>query len=274
MTEQPPEPRRASRHALVVGDDQRVRTDAGATGCCGESVSRRQRMTAANVGRNREVRRAPCRGRGTPRRGCGPRGSARGPPEDRTGRSGSPRSESPHWQYVRVGIWSDDWDAGPEDDWSGGRASSKRLAPPGGMLGASVYELPPDGYSVYHFHHGSEELLIVLRGQPTLRTPDGGRQLDEGEAVYFPPGPEGAHGLTNHTSEPVRYPGGRHPPVPGGRRISRSRAGHRAVTRTVPGRRAAVRDPPARRPARRVKRRCDPAGAAANVALAMLLLFG
>jgi uncharacterized cupin superfamily protein len=104
-----------------------------------------------------------------------------------------------------MGIWSEDWDSGPEDDWSGGRASSKRLAPPGGMLGASVYELPPAGYSVYHFHHGSEELLVVLRGQPTLRTPDGERQLDEGEAVYFPAGPEGAHGVTNRTSEPVRY---------------------------------------------------------------------
>ena len=94
---------------------------------------------------------------------------------------------------------------GPEDDWSGGGGSSKRLAPPGGMLGASVYELPPDGYSVYHFHHGSEELLIALKGRPTLRTPDGERQLDEGESVYFPPGPEGAHGLANGTSEPVRY---------------------------------------------------------------------
>jgi len=45
----------------------------------------------------------------------------------------------------------------------------------------------------------------VLRGQPTLRTPDGERQLDEGEAVYFPGGPEGAHGVTNRTSEPVRF---------------------------------------------------------------------
>jgi uncharacterized cupin superfamily protein len=102
-------------------------------------------------------------------------------------------------------IWSDDWDAGPEDDWSGGRASSKRLVPSGGMLGGSVYELPPDGYAAYHFHHGSEELLIVLRGQPTLRTPAGERQLAEGDAVHFPAGSEGAHGLTNRTPEPVRY---------------------------------------------------------------------
>jgi uncharacterized cupin superfamily protein len=104
-----------------------------------------------------------------------------------------------------VNVWGDDWDSGPEDDWSGGRASSKRLAPAGGMLGASIYELPPDGYAVYHFHHGSEELLIVLRGQPTLRTPDGERQLEAGDAVHFPAGSQGAHGLTNRTLEPVRY---------------------------------------------------------------------
>ncbi len=45
----------------------------------------------------------------------------------------------------------------------------------------------------------------MLRGRPTLRTPDGERQLDEGEVVYFPTGPEGAHGLTNRTPEPVRF---------------------------------------------------------------------
>jgi uncharacterized cupin superfamily protein len=57
----------------------------------------------------------------------------------------------------------------------------------------------------YHFHHGSEELLIVLLGRPTLRTPDGERQLAEGEVVHFPTGPDGAHGLRNDTDEAVRY---------------------------------------------------------------------
>jgi uncharacterized cupin superfamily protein len=102
-------------------------------------------------------------------------------------------------------VWTDDWESGPEDDWSGGGGSGKRLTTHGGMLGASVYELPPGGFSVYHFHHGSEELLVVLRGRPTLRTPDGERELAEGDVVHFPAGPAGAHGLTNGTSEPVRY---------------------------------------------------------------------
>ncbi|MDX6414670.1 MAG: hypothetical protein QOH23_2080 [Gaiellaceae bacterium] len=102
-----------------------------------------------------------------------------------------------------MSIWSDDWDA--TDDWSGGGAKSKRLVGQGPLLGASLYELGPGNSVAYHFHHGSEELLIVLRGRPTLRGPDGERQLDEGEVVHFPLGPEGAHGLRNDTEETVRY---------------------------------------------------------------------
>lgn len=99
-------------------------------------------------------------------------------------------------------VWSDEWD--PGEDWSGGGARSKRL-PRGSTLGASVYELGPGNWVPFHFHHGSEELLVVLRGRPTLRTRDGERRLDEGEAVHFPTGPDGAHGVSNDTDEPVRY---------------------------------------------------------------------
>jgi uncharacterized cupin superfamily protein len=102
-----------------------------------------------------------------------------------------------------MNVWADDWDA--TDDWSGGGAKSKRLVGPGADLGATVYELGPGNTVVYHFHHGAEELLIVLRGRPTLRAPDGERQLHEGEVVHFSPGPEGAHGLRNDTDELVRY---------------------------------------------------------------------
>ena len=99
-------------------------------------------------------------------------------------------------------IWSDDWE--PGEDWSSGGSRSKRL-PRGDDLGASVYELGPGNWVPFHFHHGSEELLVVLRGRPTLRTGEGSRQLEEGEAVHFPRGPDGAHGLSNETDDPVRY---------------------------------------------------------------------
>ena len=74
-----------------------------------------------------------------------------------------------------MNVFSDKWDA--LDDWSGGGAKSTRLVERGPQLGASVYELGPGNTAAYHFHHGSEELLIVLRGRPTLRTPEGERQL-------------------------------------------------------------------------------------------------
>jgi uncharacterized cupin superfamily protein len=100
-------------------------------------------------------------------------------------------------------VFGDEWDE--LDDWSGGGAKSTRLVDGGPQLGASVYELGPGSSAVYHFHHGSEELLIVLRGRPTLRTPDGERQLAEGEVVHFPTGPDGAHGIRNDTDDAVRY---------------------------------------------------------------------
>lgn len=99
-------------------------------------------------------------------------------------------------------IWTDEWD--PGEDWSGGGSRGKRL-PRGTALGASVYELGPGNWIPVHFHHGSEELLVVLRGRPTLRTRDGDRQLGEGETVHFPTGPDGTHGVSNDTDESVRY---------------------------------------------------------------------
>jgi uncharacterized cupin superfamily protein len=100
-------------------------------------------------------------------------------------------------------IWSDEWDETGED-WSGGGGKAKRL-PKGERLGATVYELRPGNFVVYHFHHAGDELLIVLRGRPTLRTGDGERQLVEGDVVFFPVGPDGAHGLKNETDAAVRY---------------------------------------------------------------------
>ena len=99
-------------------------------------------------------------------------------------------------------IWTDEWD--PGEDWAGGGGRSKRL-PRGSNLGASVYELDPGNWAIYHFHHGSEELMVVLRGRPMLRTGATSRQLEEGDVVHFPTGPEGAHGVSNETDAPVRY---------------------------------------------------------------------
>jgi uncharacterized cupin superfamily protein len=71
--------------------------------------------------------------------------------------------------------------------------------------GTTVYEIPP-GQSIcpYHYEYPEEEWLVVLAGHPTLRHPDGSDQLDPWDVVFFPPGPDGAHGVRNETEETVR----------------------------------------------------------------------
>ena len=73
-------------------------------------------------------------------------------------------------------------------------------------LGATLHELPPGATAhPYHFHYASEEMMVVLSGRPTLRTPEGFEELEPGEVVAHPRGPEGAHQVTNRGDEPVRF---------------------------------------------------------------------
>jgi uncharacterized cupin superfamily protein len=104
---------------------------------------------------------------------------------------------------VPENIWSDEWESLGETEWEHGTKSTR--LPRGERIGATVYELPPGGRSTYHFHHAAEEILVALRGRLTLRTPEGERELEEGDVVHFPRGPEGAHEQQNRTDEPVRY---------------------------------------------------------------------
>jgi len=78
--------------------------------------------------------------------------------------------------------------------WQGARGIGDRLGAE--AIGASVYELPDDELTFpYHYHHGIEEWLYVLAGSPTLRTPDGVRELGPGALVRFSSGPAGAHAV-------------------------------------------------------------------------------
>jgi uncharacterized cupin superfamily protein len=73
------------------------------------------------------------------------------------------------------------------------------------QLGASLYELPPGGGTFpYHYELGPEEWLLVVSGRPTLRMPDGERQLEPGDVAVFPQGPAGGHKVTNATEDTVR----------------------------------------------------------------------
>jgi uncharacterized cupin superfamily protein len=94
------------------------------------------------------------------------------------------------------------WDDVP--DW-GGVGARRLVRAPANVLGASVWELQPGASQfVYHFHRGTEELLVVLRGRPTVRMHDGDHGLHEGDVVPFPRGPEGGHQLRNDDGEPAR----------------------------------------------------------------------
>jgi uncharacterized cupin superfamily protein len=74
----------------------------------------------------------------------------------------------------------------------------------GNALAVKVFELPP-GQAIcpYHYEY-EEEWLIVLEGAVTLRAPAGEEQLERGAIVSFPPGPEGAHKVTNDGAETAR----------------------------------------------------------------------
>ncbi len=92
------------------------------------------------------------------------------------------------------------------DEIEDGIRGTRLRRPRGATLAHSVWELDPGARPIdYHFHHGSEETVIVLRGRPTLRTPEGERELEEGEVVHFARGPEGAHSIANRSEAPVRY---------------------------------------------------------------------
>ena len=72
-------------------------------------------------------------------------------------------------------------------------------------MGASVFELPA-GSSTFplHAHHANEEFVVVLAGQPTLRTIDGERTLGEGDVVALPTGRAGAHRIDNRADAAAR----------------------------------------------------------------------
>jgi uncharacterized cupin superfamily protein len=102
-----------------------------------------------------------------------------------------------------VNVFADDWDD-PYPTPEGWRSHYKRLGV--GDLGLGLYELlPAQTQTPFHFHHGNDEALIVLSGRPTVRTPDGERELERGDVVHFPRGPSGAHQLVNRSNEPARY---------------------------------------------------------------------
>jgi uncharacterized cupin superfamily protein len=102
-------------------------------------------------------------------------------------------------------LHGDEWDR--TEDRPGWRSKHARVGARLGaeLLGGSLYELEPgDRLWPYHTHHANEEWLLVLRGEPTLRTPEGECVLAEGDVVCFRRGAGGAHQVANRTGAPIR----------------------------------------------------------------------
>jgi uncharacterized cupin superfamily protein len=85
------------------------------------------------------------------------------------------------------------------------RYASIRPEVGGDQIGCSIYELEP-GKRLwpYHWHLANEEWAIVVAGSPTLRTPDGERELQPGDVVGFPEGEAGAHTFSNRSGAVAR----------------------------------------------------------------------
>ena len=117
----------------------------------------------------------------------------------------------------RVNLLAPELDHGSERDgyrWRGARVGAALGAT---RIGAALYELPAGERTFpYHFHHGMEEWVLVVAGTPTLRGPDGERELRAGDVVCFLPGPAGGHQLrgpgtvlivsANCAPETISYP--------------------------------------------------------------------
>ena len=69
-----------------------------------------------------------------------------------------------------------------------------------------IRKLNPGKYSFpYHFHHNSEELMYIISGEMTIRTPDKLEVTKPGEVVFFELGETSAHQFYNHSDLPCVY---------------------------------------------------------------------
>jgi uncharacterized cupin superfamily protein len=66
-------------------------------------------------------------------------------------------------------------------------------------LDSGTYSYP------YHFHRNAEEVLIIIEGSATLRTPKGLEVVNKGDILFFETGETSTHQLYNHTEEPCVY---------------------------------------------------------------------
>jgi uncharacterized cupin superfamily protein len=57
----------------------------------------------------------------------------------------------------------------------------------------------------YHFHRNAEELMMIISGSMTMRSPEGFEIVTKGDIVFIEIGETGAHQFFNHSDEPCTY---------------------------------------------------------------------
>jgi len=66
-------------------------------------------------------------------------------------------------------------------------------------LNSGKYSFP------YHFHRNAEELILIVSGSMTIRTPKGFVIAIKGQLVFFEMGETGTHQFYNHDTIPCIY---------------------------------------------------------------------
>jgi len=96
-------------------------------------------------------------------------------------------------------------------DFGGGGRYQVQLARVSSQLGArklgyNLVRLQPGKVAwPYHFHHGNEEMFVILDGAGKMRYGDTEHPLRTGDIVACPPGAGAAHQIINDSDAELRY---------------------------------------------------------------------
>lgn len=85
--------------------------------------------------------------------------------------------------------------------------SGKRLGVHVGArsIGTSYFEVPPGKQAFpHHFHSANEEAAFVIEGQGQVRIGKETIEIEAGDYISFPVGPDSAHSIYNHSKAPLR----------------------------------------------------------------------
>ncbi len=104
-----------------------------------------------------------------------------------------------------LNLHGDEWDVEREHDGIRRRFLHIGRRLEGELIGATMFDVGPGYRGPYHFHHGNEELVLVVEGTPTLRTTEGERELRPGDVVLFRRGEAGLHAVDNPGHAPARF---------------------------------------------------------------------